>query len=230
MESTVSGLSLVLVCDEWVTPHGRSADHVTPALVSPQALAAWCRKASPPAHWPRVFLWAQGRLHAPAEDPWVLPTPPASFRVCWAGPGQVPPDMCEHLALPFWTLNTVTSCPALASGLSPAGAEAVPPGSCHPQSKRAPGLRCKVNRGEDSSPAPEQAVAPRAPARRPQATPQTPGRGGVWQELGGRWPLGRKGRGREHQGRGGKVTGHLCTTREGLTDEGAWWGNHIGRE
>lgn len=69
MESTVSGLRLVLVCDEWVTPRGRSADHVTPALVSPQALAAWCRKASPPAHWPRVFLWAQGRLHAPALGP-----------------------------------------------------------------------------------------------------------------------------------------------------------------
>lgn len=133
VESMVSSLRLVLVCDEWVTPRGWSADHITPALVSPQVLAAWCRKASPLAHWPRVFLWAQGRLHAPAEDPWVLPTPPASFRVCWAGPGQVPPDMCEHLALPFWALNTVTSCPALASGLSPAGAEAVPPGSCHPE-------------------------------------------------------------------------------------------------
>ena len=41
---------------------------------------------------------------------------------------------------------------------------------------------------------------------------------------------GRKGRGGEHQGRGGKVTGHLCTTREGLTDEGAWWEKLIGWE
>lgn len=31
------------------------------------------------------------------------------------------------------------------------------------------------------------------------------------------------------KGRGGKVTGHLCTTREGLTDEGAWWGNRTGK-
>ena len=42
MESVVSGLRLVLVCDEWVTPCGRGPDHVTPVLVSPQALAACC--------------------------------------------------------------------------------------------------------------------------------------------------------------------------------------------
>lgn len=42
VESVVSGLRLVLVCDEWVTPCGWGPDHVTLALVSPQALAAWC--------------------------------------------------------------------------------------------------------------------------------------------------------------------------------------------
>lgn len=132
VESVVSGLRLVLVCNKCPCEPPGSGCLVQKGLPSRSLAGSSC------GH--------QGRLYTPAEDPWVLPTPPASFRVCQAGPGQVPPDMCEHLALPFWTLNIFTSCPALASGLSPAGAEAVPPGSCHPQNKRAPGLRCKVDR------------------------------------------------------------------------------------
>ena len=51
------------------------------------------------------------------------------------------------------------------------------------------------------------------------------GRVGSWEYLLG----GREGEG-SIRGRGGKVTDHLYTTREGLTDEGAWWGKFIGRE
>lgn len=62
-------------------------------------------------------------------------------------------------------------------------------------------------------PAPEQAVAPRTPARRPQATPQTPGQGGVWQELGAGGLLG--GRGGEGSIKGGVARSQVTSVLPG---------------
>ena len=129
MESVVSGLRLVLVCDECPCEPPGSGCLVQKGLPS-RSLAQ-----GPPVGTRAGYTPQQRTL---GSCPLLQPP--------FGSVGQVPPDMCEHLALPFWTLNIFTSCPALASGLSPAGAEAVPPGSCHPQNKRAPGLRCKVDR------------------------------------------------------------------------------------
>lgn len=114
IDHLVSGLGLVLVCDSGL-PLMAGALTRHPCPCEPPGAGCLVQKGLP-----SLLSLAQGlpvgtgRLHAPAG-----PLGPASSSLLGLlGWTRQVPQTCVGINLPFWTLNTVTSCPALASGLS----------------------------------------------------------------------------------------------------------------